>query len=85
MFPTQVRFDGTSSSHSTLLELITYDCPGLLCQVSSVLAELRCNIEIALIDTEGEKVIDVFYLTSQGSKLLPELQGAVTRALLPKL
>jgi [protein-PII] uridylyltransferase len=83
--PTQVRFDDASSSHSTLLELITYDRPGLLYQVSSVLAELGCNIEIALIDTEGEKVIDVFYLTWQGKKLLPELQGAIKRALLPGL
>jgi [protein-PII] uridylyltransferase len=83
--PTQVRFDDMSSSHSTLLELTTHDRPGLLYQVSSVLAELGCNIEIALIDTEGEKVIDVFYLTFQGRKLLPELQGAVERALLSKL
>jgi [protein-PII] uridylyltransferase len=83
--PTQVRFDDASSSHSTLLELITYDRPGLLYQVSSVLAELGCNIEIALIDTEGEKVIDVFYLTAQGRKLQPELQGAVKEALSSKL
>jgi [protein-PII] uridylyltransferase len=83
--PTQLRFDDTSSSHSTLLELITYDRAGLLYQVSSVLAELGCNIEIALIDTEGEKVIDVFYLTSQGRKLRPELQRAIEKALLPKL
>jgi [protein-PII] uridylyltransferase len=83
--PTQLRFDDTSSSHSTLLELITYDRAGLLYQVSSVLAELGCNIDIALIDTEGEKVIDVFYLTSQGRKLRPELQGAVEKALSPKL
>jgi [protein-PII] uridylyltransferase len=83
--PTQLRFDDISSSHSTLLELITYDRPGLLYRVSSVLAQLGCNIEIALIDTEGEKVIDVFYLTSQGRKLPPELQGAIERALLSKL
>jgi [protein-PII] uridylyltransferase len=83
--PTQLRFDDTSSSHSTLLELITHDRPGLLFQVSSVLAQLGCNIEIALIDTEGEKVIDVFYLTAQGRKLRPELQEAIETALLPKL
>jgi [protein-PII] uridylyltransferase len=83
--PTQLRFDDTSSSHSTLLELITHDRPGLLYQVSSILAQLGCNIEIALIDTEGQKVIDVFYLTSGGRKLEPELQGAVEKALLPKL
>jgi [protein-PII] uridylyltransferase len=83
--PTQLRFDDSSSSHSTLLELITYDRPGLLYQVSSVLAGLGCNIEIALIDTEGEKVIDVFYLTAQGRKLQPELQRAIEKTLLSKL
>jgi [protein-PII] uridylyltransferase len=79
--PTHLRFDDSSSSHSTLLELITYDRPGLLYQVSSVLAKLGCNIEIALIDTEGEKVIDVFYLTAQGRKLPPQLQAAIEKAL----
>jgi [protein-PII] uridylyltransferase len=80
--PTHVRFDDSSSSHSTLLELITYDHPGLLYQVSSLLAQFGCNIEIALIDTEGEKVIDVFYLTAQHRKLPPELQEAIKKALL---
>jgi len=80
--PTRVRFDDSSSSHSTLLELITHDRPGLLYNVSSRLAELGCNIEIALIDTEGQKVIDVFYLTAQGRKLPIELQEAIQKALL---
>jgi [protein-PII] uridylyltransferase len=83
--PTQVRFDETSSSHSTLLELITHDRPGLLYQVSSVLANLECNIEVALIDTEGLKVIDVFYLTSRGSKLDSAKQDQVQAALLGRL
>jgi [protein-PII] uridylyltransferase len=83
--PTQVRFDDTSSSHSTLLELITHDRPGLLYQVSSVLANLQCNIKVALIDTEGQKVIDVFYLTSAGDKLGGEKQEQVQAALLSKL
>jgi [protein-PII] uridylyltransferase len=78
----RVRFDDASSSHSTLLELIAQDRPGLLYQVSSALAELGCNIEVALIDTEGQKVIDVFYLTAGGRKLTQLLQSNVRDALL---
>jgi [protein-PII] uridylyltransferase len=82
---TQVRFDDSSSSHSTLLELITWDRPGLLYQVSSKLAEQGCNIEVALIDTEGEKVIDVFYLTSEGAKLTTHEQEIIRAALLAQI
>jgi len=88
--PTQVRFEDqpavpTGSIRSSLLELITQDRPGLLYQVSSTLAELGFNIEVALIDTEGQKVIDVFYLTSHEAKLDASEQQKVREALLKRL
>jgi len=78
----QLTFDDESSSHSTLLELVAQDRPGLLYSVSSKLAKHGCNIEVALIDTEGQKAIDVFYLTVGGAKLDTARKQALAEALL---
>jgi [protein-PII] uridylyltransferase len=82
---TRIDFDDECSSISTLLQVIAQDRPRLLHRVSSCLSRQHCNIEIALIDTEGQMAIDTFYLTSDGKKLPPPLQKKVEKALRDEL
>ncbi len=74
---TRLSFDSESSQHSTLLQVVAQDSPGLLRRIALVLHEDGCNIEVALIDTEGETAIDVFYLTHRGQKLDKEMQAGI--------
>jgi [protein-PII] uridylyltransferase len=82
---TNVILDDQSSSHSTVLEVVAQDVPGLLYVIAQALSEMQCNIEIALIDTEGETAVDVFYLTANGHKLPLELQQTIRESLLERL
>jgi [protein-PII] uridylyltransferase len=82
---TRIDFDDECSSTSTLVQVIAQDRPRLLHRISSCLSQQKCNIEIALIDTEGQMAIDAFYLTSREKKLTIEHQQKVARALLEEL
>jgi len=82
---TKIDFDDSCSTRSTLVQVIAQDRLGLLHSIASCLAHQKCNIEIALIDTEGQMAIDVFYLTANGAKLTSEQQGRVKTALLETL
>ncbi len=82
---TKIEFDDSCSSSSTLVQVIAQDRPRLLHRIASCLSDQECNIEIALIDTEGQMAIDAFYLTSKGAKLTQQHCKQVEKALLDEL
>lgn len=82
---TRIEFDDSSSAATTLVQVITQDRPRLLHRIASCLSHAQCNIEIALIDTEGQMAIDTFYLTSGGKKLTNDHQKKVEKALSEEL
>ena len=82
---TSIELDNLCSSNTSLVQVVAQDRPGLLYTVASCFAHHKCNIEIALIDTEGQMAIDVFYLTANREKLegdhLKQVETALQEAL----
>jgi [protein-PII] uridylyltransferase len=82
---TRIVSSNDYSPRCTVLEITAQDRPGLLHGVTTILADHKYNIEIALIDTEGQVAIDVLYLTHSGHKLSERQQSEVIAVLVEKL
>ncbi len=80
-----VHFDSETCETATLVEIIAEDRPRLLYDLAATISSAGCNIDVVLIDTEGHRAIDVFYVASDGKKLTPEIQALLERKLLERL
>jgi [protein-PII] uridylyltransferase len=78
----RVHFDPNACDTATLIEIIAEDRPGLLYDLSSAISTAGCNIDVVLIDTEGRKAIDVFYVATDGGKLSSNLRDSLSETLL---
>ncbi|MBZ5586894.1 MAG: hypothetical protein LAQ30_32850, partial [Acidobacteriia bacterium] len=76
-----VSFNPAASQGATLIEIVTQDRPGLLYDLANAISAHAANIEVVLIDTEGHKAIDVFYVTAERKKLTPEKESMLAEAL----
>ncbi|MEQ1947680.1 MAG: hypothetical protein ABL995_10860, partial [Bryobacteraceae bacterium] len=77
-----VQFDSNACETATLVEIAADDRPGLLYNLATVFSTTACNIDVVLIDTQGHKAIDVFYVAQNGAKLTPEAQEMLRERLL---
>ena len=60
--PVRIKVDNESSSFFSIIEVFTYDSPGLLFRITDSLYRCDLDIKVAKIATDVEKVVDVFYV-----------------------
>ncbi len=88
--PHMVTLDNHSSSFFTIIEVYTYDFPGLLFVITDALYRQGLDIWVAKISTKIDQVVDVFYVRDiHGQKVdsdrqVSEIETAVCEAL-PKI
>jgi [protein-PII] uridylyltransferase len=76
-----VYIDNDYSRMYTVVEIVADDRPGLLYRISRVISGHGCDVDLALISTEGRKAIDVLHVTRQGQKLSEGAQADLKREL----
>lgn len=75
--------DNETSSFFTIVEVVTFDFPGLLFRVTDALFKCGLDIWVAKIATKVDQVVDVFYVRDfDGQKVdAPQQVSAVKAAI----
>ncbi len=69
---TQVNTDNSTSSHYTILDVITLDRTGLLYAITRTLFEMELSVWRAKIGTYLDQVVDVFYITDRNDQKIKD-------------
>ncbi len=85
--PTWVSFREDEANSRTVVELVSWDRPGLLCRVGQAFMECGVQLHNAKIATLGAQVEDVFFVTDRENRPLNDSRkyAALRAALLEQL
>ncbi len=75
---TEVSFFEDSGNHRTVMELFAADRPGMLSRVGRALMECGVYLQNAKITTIGERVEDVFYITTRSGQAISDREKLAT-------
>jgi len=80
----KIQFQHDKQHQHTRLFLISRDRPGLLAQISRAFIDCNIHLQTAKINTAGERVEDIFYITDQNKQALQDKtsQEALRKSLL---
>jgi [protein-PII] uridylyltransferase len=79
--PHKIVLNNNSSSFFTIVEVFTYDFPGLLYSITDALFRCRLDVWVAKISTKVDQVVDVFYVRDfDGQKVDSPDQVAAVKA-----
>ncbi len=60
----KIRIDNETSSFFTIVEVFTYDFKGLLFSITNSLYRNGMNVNVAMVATKVDQVVDIFYIRS---------------------
>ncbi|MCK5348740.1 MAG: HD domain-containing protein, partial [Desulfobacula sp.] len=77
--PNTIRIDNETSSFFTIIEVFTYDFPGLLFSITNALYRSHTNVNVAMVATKVDQVIDIFYVRSLENDAKIEIKQDLTQ------
>jgi [protein-PII] uridylyltransferase len=84
---THISVDNNASARYTVVDVFTRDRAGLLHEIARTLHELDLTIALSKVNTEGQSVADVFYVSDEDGKKIhdPERMKHLQRVLYDRI